>query len=493
MLLPTFFPKALALYLTVEDATLLLTMLKSKPADFLIFLECACEDEAWMSSHGEFMQNSLGWLTNQFKAGNIPIDFAKQAAKVLRSHFQAVRGHIPLDLVFIVQKELFSINSLLVGTSSDFFYEMIRSHWLDQKQTPLKMKGVASSVFRSIIEFMQTENVEGLWKLTQDEILLTLQQATTFELSSLMELCEACLKRYLNEANVIDTLKSSHRAGWMHLQQSCFNLINSYNSGISLAAHNRFDFMAEFSDFNPSSLALLDELQMLITHLICSSSLTENQAFSQVVRKCPNLRALDISATRNFSDFLYDLPNSIEELDLSMCGWLTDANLKKISEIFPNLKKLSLTSNTGITYLGWGELQNFLRLAALDISRCNQISDEDFLIILSSCKALLELGLEECRKLSEKAFFELAHKQSALVVLNLARSNVTDAALIEIASRCKDLISLNLSFCKSLTDRGVIQAVKYLFSLQSLKLARDSISLNAKGEIMKIRPKIVLS
>lgn len=493
MLLPALLPTEFGHYSSAENATRLLRMLVAKPADFVLFFEYACEDETWSEQNLDFMQNAAAWLTDQFIAGTISMDFVKQCTKAIRSHFQILRSCIPQDIMLVAEKKQFPTNSLLVASSSDFFYEFIKLQWQEKRQLQIKMKGVSSFVLHPMVEFMETGNVEGLWKFTQDELMCILRQAAAFELSGLIELCEACLKRYLTEANVIDYLKTAHQERWRHLQQSCFNLINSYKYGIQLTSHSQDDFSLEFTEYTEASLSIFESLKMLVTHLICSSSLTESQIFSEVINKCPNLISLDISRTRDFSECLYDIPQSVQELDLSMCGWLNDALLKKMIEICPYLRRLRLTSNTGITYQGWGELQKFSRLIALDISHCNQVSDEDFQIILSSCKSLAELGLEECKKLTEKAFFELAHKQSGLVILNLARCNVTDAALIEIASRCTNLISLDLSRCKDLTDRGVIQAVKYLSSLQQLKFVRGNLSLNAINEIKKLRPKIITS
>ena len=224
------------------------------------------------------------------------------------------------------------------------------------------------------------------------------------------------------------------------------------------------------------NIAIFEQVKKFVTHLIFSGSLVEEAPFNKVVQECPNLRSLDIGRIRDFSDHLYSADSHLQELDLSNCAWLTNDYLKKIIEIFPNLRRLILTSNVQLTFLGWSSLQKLPLLYGLDVSRCRQLHDDDLLLILRACPQLTELDLEECIGLSERAFFDLAKALPQLTVLNASKSHISDIALIEIALRCRHIVELYVVRCKGISEKGILQFVKNASFLKVLDVMGCDVS-----------------
>jgi hypothetical protein len=128
----------------------------------------------------------------------------------------------------------------------------------------------------------------------------------------------------------------------------------------------------------------------------------------------------------------------------------------------------------------------------LDLANCDQLQDSDLSILFRGLNALTELSLSGCKKISERGFLELAKSLSRLIKLDLSYSNISDTALVEIISRCKNLTSLNVSSCSQLSEKGILAAVKTGLSLQRLDIAHCHIAEEAIQEITKTYPQLIL-
>lgn len=499
MLLPALLPKELSVYADANNDVELLQLLIKIPNQLVLFFEHACEDETWSEQHLSYMQAAIEWLTLQFRHERLNMEFAQRIAKAFQAHFNILRHNLIRDITIKGQNGTVEANSLLLSVSSEFFYDLIRMHYSDLKRLVIELNNVPLDILIHVEEFVNSGDVVGLWKHEQSYILKLLQHATLFRIKGLMELCEETLKRYINKSNVIDTLMMTHQNSWLNLRKNCFRFLNNQNIGVRFEEVEKYRTIdvgggkllrIEFLEFNESSLDIFTKLKHLITHVICGGDLTEEAPFSMVVKSCPHLISVDISRSRVFSERLYDLPQNLKELDLSKCSWLTNDNLRKMIAICPQLLRISLNSNVQLTYQGWGELQKLHQLKGLDVSRCHQLHDEDLLLILNACTQISELGLEECVGIGEAGFFELARSLIQLSFLNVARCHIADAQLIEITMCCRNLQVLNLTRCKGISDKGILQAIKQATSLESIDLTACDISQITLEMIRQLRPNL---
>lgn len=501
MLLPALLPKKLFLYAEANDDSELIQMLIKTPNQLVTFFEHACEDKTWSEHHLSFMQAAMESLTFQFRQERLAFEFAHRIAKAFQSNYPLLRSCLKRDIILHGHNGDVEANSLLIAVSSEFFYDLIRMHYSEGSKLKIDLNKVPMELLAHVEEYVSSGDIPDLWKQEQSTILNLLNISTTFRIKGLIELCEETLRRYINKNNALDFLVMSHQMSWVNLRNSCFRFLNQQRLGVrfeevekyrTLDLEGRKLLALEFLEFSETSLDIFSQLKHLITHLICGGDLTEEASFSTVIRSCPHLISVDISRSRAFNERLYDLPASLQELDLSKCPWLTNDQLKKMIVICPNVVRLSLNSNVQLTYQGWGGLKNLKQLKGLDIARCHQVHDADFLLILNACAQITEIGLEECTGIGENGFFELARLLTRLSFLNVSRTHITDAQLIEIVTRCRHLRILNLTRCKGITDKGILQVIKQAGALQSINLTACDVTQGTVDFIRGLRPQLDL-
>jgi F-box and leucine-rich repeat protein 2/20 len=493
MLLPAFSPDRFTPYSFADSDEDLFNKLVIDPIALVLFFEYASDDETWSDLHSTFMQTAIEWFSQRTLNNRLSSESILLVANSIQKHYQNLKSYIPNDISFSVEGLDIPVNNLLWSARSEFFNRLIHQT-SDGKVNKILLDNLTFDWFILIDEYMRTGVVADLWKHDKQEIILFLKKITNFQVPGLMIQSEDVLKRYLNRDNVFDTLKMAYKESWNQLQKHCCDFINHLSLGIHLSTvegkdiQDRHSLALEFYNFEMPALDAFDLLKDLITHLICSGSLSEAAEFSQIVSSCPKLVSLDVSGSFSFSDRLLELPSRLQELDLSTCVWLTSPYLQRIVEASPQLKKLKLSSNVQLNFTAWTVLQKLRELVGLDLARCNQITDEDLRLILKTCRNLIELNLEECIKLSEGIFYELAKNMPQLTALNVSRSNVTDGAVAEIAIRCSSLQYLDLTRCQQVTEKGIIQLLRQAPSLQNLIIRSCPISDKGIEFIRQLRP-----
>lgn len=502
MLMPALIPKELSAYSDANTDLELFQRLEKRPNELVHFFEIAAEDETWSEEHLSFMHLAIEWLTMRFRQEKLALTLASRVARSFQAHFSILRHSLVRDMTLSCLDGHVEGNSLFLSVNSEFFHDLIRLQYNEEERLFLDLSKISSEFIRNVEEFSVSGTVVGIWKQEPENLLNLLEYATTFRMSGLVALCEETYKRYINRENVLKILRRALNKSWINLRESCFLFLNQQRLGLKFEQIENTSFSdeerginnlaIEFLEFSENALDIFRQLKELITHLVFSGDLTENSIFSQVVRECSRLKSVNISRTREFSERLYDLPSDLEELDLSKCPWLTNENLRKIIDICPHLSKIALSSNVQLTYQGWGELRKLSQLQGLNLSRCQQMHDEDMLILLRASPQLTQLNLEECTGLGERAFFEIARGLPQLAVFNAARTYIGDASLIEIASRCNHLRILNVTRCKGISDRGILQAIKLATSLQLLDVTGCHLSSATFSTIQKMRPKLIV-
>ncbi|XP_058078242.1 uncharacterized protein LOC131226651 [Magnolia sinica] len=185
----------------------------------------------------------------------------------------------------------------------------------------------------------------------------------------------------------------------------------------------------------------IDECQSVDAMLILSA-----------LKKLKHLEVLSVAGVPNVCDkFVRELlsgcgPN-MKELALADCGELTDSSLKVIAENCSGLHALDLGGLQKLTDVAMQHLANGCRsLQALKLRR-NAFSDEGI-------SAFLEASGESLRELSLNNLKEVAHNTA-----------------IALSARCsKTLCSLDLSWCRKLTDEALGLIVDKCSALRLLKL-----------------------
>lgn len=498
MLLPGTLPPELLPYASVENEAELFNQLSKHAEHIILFFEIASENETWSEQHAGFMGKVIDWCTKHFLDERLSILSAERIAAAIRKHFSIFRSILPSDLTIHMQGHQVVVNSLILSVSSEVFRERIRIECHIQGGSSLVCNEVSFALFHHIVECAYTGMALNLWRERQEDLMSLLRFCSLYKLVELMEICEETLRRYINRSNALEMLEMSYKESWNHLKKHCMEILNEQSLGVNffvvqvgndsgiLEPINPFGM--EFLAFSESALELFEHVKRFITHLICGGALTEETPFSYVVSSCPNLVALDISHTRAFSDRLSDIPSDLIELDLSQCPWLTNSVLHRMVLICPHLKRLKLQSNVQLTYLGWSELQKLRQLQAVDISRCHQVNDEDFVMILKACGHVVEFRADECKKLTDRAFFSLAKSMPQVLVLSVGRCHLSDGMLLEIVVHCRHLFSLNLTKCLDITEKGLLKVIQQTRELRRLNVSQCRLSDEEIARIRKSYP-----
>jgi F-box/leucine-rich repeat protein 2/20 len=485
---PALMPKAL-LYLekaSIEDE--IFSLLIQKPLDLVLFFETAAADETWSGLHIDLMFKLIDWLTDQSFNNNLSIDLGKRAAKSMQAHHHILEPIIPKNIEVQLKDATVPINNLLLAATSDFFKDILLIECRDKNTHLLDLKSISYEFFLPVEVYAVTGDIPDLWKKEQKDVEKLLRQVISWDVDSVNRACQFTLKKYINSENAIDLLIQAQKELWVYFKQECIDFINEKIPGFSLSAPTDERLAFEFYDFAEATMAAFQRLHEWISDLICRGHLIENAQFSSVVRRCPKLLLLNINNSIMFSEYLNDIPKDLQGINMGECAWLDQKTLKKMTEICPHIKNLIISGNYQLNFAAWGELIKFQNLKSLNLSRCHQISDEDLITVLKACLGLNDLVLDECRKIGDKGFFELAKSLPRLTSLSLVHCSVSDSALLEIATRCRTLTSLNLSHCDQLTEKGFKELAKHAFTLKNLNVAQCNVTESALEEIRQKYP-----
>ncbi|MED6156112.1 hypothetical protein PIB30_011572 [Stylosanthes scabra] len=159
-----------------------------------------------------------------------------------------------------------------------------------------------------------------------------------------------------------------------------------------------------------------------------------------------SLAGMETICDRFIKDYIIARGHNIKELILKDCGKLTDVSIKVIAEHCPLLCVLDLENLPNLSDLSIGYLANSCRALHTLKLPCSPFSDEAlaaFVVIIG--ESLKELSLNKIKKVGQHT-------------------------AVSLAIHAKNLQTLDLSFCRNLTDTDLGLIVDSCFSLKFLIL-----------------------
>ena len=139
---------------------------------------------------------------------------------------------------------------------------------------------------------------------------------------------------------------------------------------------------------------------------------------------------------------------------------ITDKDLESIVRRFPNLRSLSL-HDSRVTDAAVHELSSLSNLRELDLVGCAAITVEGVKALPKNLESLRigTWGDEDVD--SDAIVIAAARRCTRLRSLRLGPKNLSDAAILEVASKCVDLKEFGLPFAEAtVTDRSIIELSK---------------------------------
>ncbi|CAL5421890.1 unnamed protein product [Camellia sinensis] len=185
-----------------------------------------------------------------------------------------------------------------------------------------------------------------------------------------------------------------------------------------------------------------------------------------VMKKFKHLEVLSVAGIQTVCDeFLTDIipvcGRNLKELDLAGCLKLTDISTEVIGNTCPGMCSLNISNLHKLTDLSMQYLANGCQSIQTLKLRQNSFSDEAIAAFLeASGKSLKELSLNNVRKLQHQLCW-LEFKSWKHVGPNTALS---------LAKCSKELLSLDLSWCRKITNEALGLIVDSCLSLKLLKI-----------------------
>lgn len=488
MQLPARILQSLQHLAQVETDEALFKALVKEPPQLIRFVAKAAADDLWVIEHPQFMEKALTWITQAFFQDKLLMPVVQKLAKILRTHYSTINTDLVKNLTLQLEDRELSFNSLLLGSGSEVLRELIRRECRDKRKNVLKLPAIPYTIFELVEEFLTNGTALELVRKEKKEVIKILNLAMEWDLPELAQRCQEHLIGYIDRKNVFKTLLRSHEKNRLVLRQGCFDFLNRLNYGYRMEGEGPDRLGFQFLDFNENSLEAFNLVKESVTYLVARKKVAEDPQFGQILKSCPHLIGLDLGESNAYADTFEEIPSTLQELDLSVCDWLTTANLEKMIALCPNLTHLILRSDTKVDFEGWAHLKKLLTLRNLDLTRCSQIGDNELSAILQSTPELVVLNLEECRAISDNGFYELPNFNKNLINLNLSRTEISDQPFIELAIKCDLLVLLNATRCEKLTSVGIEEAARHAKLLRELNITLCDVSKEALASIHQFRP-----
>lgn len=268
------------------------------------------------------------------------------------------------------------------------------------------------------------------------------------------------------------------------MSETCRNLVNLCLEGNRIDKHTVNHFLqrnphleylnltglTSVTDYSMKTIAnCCPQLQILNVSWCINVS---TKGLKKVVASCPQLKDLRASEISGFDDEEFALElfekNTLERLVMSRTN-LTDESLKILMQgvdpeidvltdqpIVPprRFKHLDLHQCPNVTDDGVGSMaHNVPDLEGLQLSQCPELSDDSIVDVIRTTPKLSHLELEDLEHLTNDTLIALARSPCA---------------------SC--LEHLNISFCDSLGDIGMLQVMKSCLGLRSVEMDNTRVS-----------------
>ena len=225
---------------------------------------------------------------------------------------------------------------------------------------------------------------------------------------------------------------------------------------------------------NNTTMKVIAQSCPLLEHLNVSWCPNVNaRGLQKVVQSCIKLKDLRAGEIKGFDDeeFLHSLftRNTLERLVVSQC---LDLNDKSLQILMQGL-------NAEIDPLTDRAIVDPRRFRHLDFSRCRALTDQGIQFLAHNVPDLCGLQLSHCDGLTDEALAGVLDSAPYLTHLDLEElDDLSNVTLHNIAkSPCaKTLQHLNLSYCESLGDSGMLAVLKSCTGLRNLIMDNTRVS-----------------
>ena len=160
--------------------------------------------------------------------------------------------------------------------------------------------------------------------------------------------------------------------------------------------------------------------------------------------------------------------------DLTNCALLSDGSLSSLCRCCTSLQTLNVAGCSGLTDASLQAVETYTAgITYLNLSRCTLLTSQALSAVCKVSARLRHLNISFCEQINDSCLVAIGTECRALVSLNAAFCSFTDPAATLLASHvsAKTLTSLDVSYCRSLSDDSVSAIADKCRSLRYLNLS----------------------
>ena len=264
----------------------------------------------------------------------------------------------------------------------------------------------------------------------------------------------------------------------------CRNVVNFSLEGCRIDKASIYSFLLRnprLEFINVSGLSTVTNSAMKVIARSCPQLETLNVSWCsnvdttgllRIVQSCTRLKDLRASEIRGFSDEKFTSAlferNSLDRLIMSRTD-LTDQSLKMLMHGKDPMMDV-LTDRPIVPPR---------RFRHLDLHQCPEVGDTGLKSLAHNVPDLQGLQVSQCSELTDDSVMDVIRTTPNLSHLELEDlEHLTNATLIELArSSCaQSMEHLNISYCESLSDTGMLQVMKNCPNLRSVEMDNTRVS-----------------
>uniref|UniRef100_A0A669QNE2 F-box and leucine rich repeat protein 17 n=1 Tax=Phasianus colchicus TaxID=9054 RepID=A0A669QNE2_PHACC len=172
---------------------------------------------------------------------------------------------------------------------------------------------------------------------------------------------------------------------------------------------------------------------------------------------------------------------------------VTDQSVKAFAEHCPELQYVGFMG-CSVTSRGVIHLTNLRNLSSLDLRHITELDNETVMEIVKRCKNLNSLNLCLNWIINDRCVEVIAKEGQNLKELYLVSCKITDYALIAIGRYSMTIETVDVGWCKEITDHGATQIAQSSKSLKYLGLMRcDQVNEATVEQLVQQYPHITFS
>ncbi|XP_042324603.1 dynein regulatory complex subunit 6 isoform X2 [Sceloporus undulatus] len=184
------------------------------------------------------------------------------------------------------------------------------------------------------------------------------------------------------------------------------------------------------------------------------------EGFRNIGNSCSGIQYLTINEMPTLTDrcvqALTEKCKQIVSVEFNESPHVSDTGFKALAEC--KLVKMRIEGSNRVTDQGFRVVSKFWStMKHICVADCQKITDVA-LKLIAPLDRIIVLNLSHCIRISDAGIKSFVDGSSGSRIRELILSNcsyVTDSAVLKIAQRCPNLIYLNLSHCRAVTDAGI--------------------------------------